>query len=79
MGILKSCTSEDCNLIKLHFSQFIEPSARLACVFNLSSQYECSVCLSVVLSLQFNNLGPESCIILRDLLLDPNSSVRSLQ
>ncbi|CAF95512.1 unnamed protein product, partial [Tetraodon nigroviridis] len=31
------------------------------------------------LNLQFNNLGPESCIILRDLLLDPNSSVRSLQ
>ncbi|XP_029922118.1 NLR family member X1 [Myripristis murdjan] len=31
------------------------------------------------LNLQFNSLGPESCIILRDLLLDPKSSIRSLQ
>ncbi|XP_073337534.1 NLR family member X1 [Pagrus major] len=31
------------------------------------------------LNLQFNSLGPESCILLRDLLLDPKSSVRSLQ
>ncbi|KAF3692566.1 NLR family member X1 Precursor [Channa argus] len=30
------------------------------------------------LNLQFNSLGPESCIILRDLLLDPKSDVRSL-
>ncbi|XP_030250983.1 NLR family member X1 isoform X3 [Sparus aurata] len=31
------------------------------------------------LNLQFNSLGPESCILLRDLLLDPKSSIRSLQ
>lgn len=31
------------------------------------------------LNLQFNSLGPESCILLRDLLLDPKSSVKSLQ
>ncbi|XP_069578611.1 NLR family member X1 isoform X1 [Brachyistius frenatus] len=31
------------------------------------------------LNLQFNSLGPESCILLRDLLRDPKSSVRSLQ
>ncbi|XP_021437599.2 NLR family member X1 isoform X1 [Oncorhynchus mykiss] len=30
------------------------------------------------LNLQFNSLGPESCILLRDLLLDPNSTIRSL-
>ncbi|KAM4566022.1 NLR family member X1 isoform 3-T3 [Odontesthes bonariensis] len=32
-----------------------------------------------VLNLQFNSLGPDSCILLRDLLLDPNSSIISLQ
>uniref|UniRef100_A0A665TEL8 NACHT domain-containing protein n=1 Tax=Echeneis naucrates TaxID=173247 RepID=A0A665TEL8_ECHNA len=31
------------------------------------------------LNLQFNSLGPESCLILRDLLLDSLSSMRSLQ
>ncbi|XP_041796033.1 NLR family member X1 isoform X2 [Chelmon rostratus] len=31
------------------------------------------------LNLQFNSLGPESCILLRNLLLDPKSSIRSLQ
>ncbi|XP_035010258.1 NLR family member X1 isoform X1 [Hippoglossus stenolepis] len=31
------------------------------------------------LNLQFNTLGPESCIVLRDLLRDPKSSIRSLQ
>ncbi|XP_070684677.1 NLR family member X1 [Pempheris klunzingeri] len=31
------------------------------------------------LNLQFNSLGPESCIHLRELLRDPNSSIRSLQ
>ncbi|KAM9358673.1 NLR family member X1 [Symphorus nematophorus] len=31
------------------------------------------------LNLQFNSLGPDSCILLRDLLLDPKSSIRSLQ
>nr|XP_046244025.1 NLR family member X1 [Scatophagus argus] len=31
------------------------------------------------LNLQFNSLGPKSCIFLRDLLLDPKSSIRSLQ
>ncbi|XP_034151604.1 NLR family member X1 isoform X2 [Esox lucius] len=31
------------------------------------------------LNLQFNCLGPESCILLRDLLLDPNCTIRSLQ
>ncbi|XP_068440427.1 NLR family member X1 isoform X2 [Clinocottus analis] len=31
------------------------------------------------LNLQFNSLGPESCFFLRDLLLDPMSSIRSLQ
>ncbi|XP_039978922.1 NLR family member X1 isoform X2 [Xiphias gladius] len=31
------------------------------------------------LNLQFNSLGSESCILLRDLLLDPKSSIRSLQ
>ncbi|KAM8767915.1 NLR family member X1 isoform 2-T6 [Acanthopagrus schlegelii] len=31
------------------------------------------------LNLQFNSLGPESCILLRDLLLDSKSSIRSLQ
>ncbi|XP_033953423.1 NLR family member X1 isoform X1 [Pseudochaenichthys georgianus] len=31
------------------------------------------------LNLQFNSLGPESCILLRDLLLDPESCIRSLQ
>ncbi|XP_029302545.1 NLR family member X1 isoform X2 [Cottoperca gobio] len=31
------------------------------------------------LNLQFNSLGPESCILLRDLLLHPRSSIRSLQ
>lgn len=31
------------------------------------------------LNLQFNSLGPESCILLRDLLLDPKSSIISLQ
>uniref|UniRef100_A0AAQ6IM54 NACHT domain-containing protein n=1 Tax=Anabas testudineus TaxID=64144 RepID=A0AAQ6IM54_ANATE len=30
------------------------------------------------LNLQFNSLGPESCVILRDLLLDPESSIKSL-
>uniref|UniRef100_A0A4W6C343 NLR family member X1 n=1 Tax=Lates calcarifer TaxID=8187 RepID=A0A4W6C343_LATCA len=30
------------------------------------------------LNLQFNSLGPESCILLRDLLLDPKSSIRAL-
>ncbi|XP_044209751.1 NLR family member X1 isoform X1 [Thunnus albacares] len=32
-----------------------------------------------ILNLQFNSLGPESCILLRDLLLDPKSSIKSLQ
>ncbi|XP_068173200.1 NLR family member X1 [Antennarius striatus] len=31
------------------------------------------------LNLQFNSLGPESCVLLRDLLLDPQSSIMSLQ
>ncbi|KAM4628244.1 NLR family member X1 isoform 2-T4 [Polymixia lowei] len=31
------------------------------------------------LNLQFNSLGPESCILLQELLLDPKSSIRSLQ
>uniref|UniRef100_A0A8C2WM64 NLR family member X1 n=1 Tax=Cyclopterus lumpus TaxID=8103 RepID=A0A8C2WM64_CYCLU len=31
------------------------------------------------LNLQYNSLGPESCVLLRDLLLDPMSSIRSLQ
>ncbi|XP_010870358.2 NLR family member X1 [Esox lucius] len=31
------------------------------------------------LNLQFNRLGPESCILLRDVLLDPNCTIRSLQ
>ncbi|KAM3616888.1 uncharacterized protein V6R79_025512 [Siganus canaliculatus] len=31
------------------------------------------------LNLQFNNLGPESCILLRDLLLDPKSCISSLK
>lgn len=31
------------------------------------------------LNLQFNSLGPESCILLRDLLLDPKSVIRSLK
>ncbi|XP_078101929.1 NLR family member X1 isoform X1 [Sander vitreus] len=31
------------------------------------------------LNLQFNSLGPESCILLRDLLLDPKSSIKSLK
>uniref|UniRef100_A0A1A8UQZ7 NLR family member X1 n=4 Tax=Nothobranchius furzeri TaxID=105023 RepID=A0A1A8UQZ7_NOTFU len=31
------------------------------------------------LNLQFNSLGPESCVTLRDLLLDPKSSISSLQ
>ncbi|XP_034557043.1 NLR family member X1 isoform X2 [Notolabrus celidotus] len=31
------------------------------------------------LNLQFNSLGPDSCILLRDLLLDPKTSIRSLQ
>lgn len=31
------------------------------------------------LNLQFNRLGPESCIILRDLLLHPSCAIRSLQ
>ncbi|MED6277933.1 hypothetical protein CHARACLAT_018545 [Characodon lateralis] len=30
-------------------------------------------------SLQFNNLGPDSCILLRDLLLDPKTCISSLQ
>lgn len=30
-------------------------------------------------NLQFNSLGPESCILLKNLLLDPKSSIRSLQ
>ncbi|XP_041850210.1 NLR family member X1 [Melanotaenia boesemani] len=32
-----------------------------------------------VLNLQFNSLGPDSCVLLRDLLLDPKSSISSLQ
>nr|XP_020474741.1 NLR family member X1 [Monopterus albus] len=31
------------------------------------------------INLQFNSLGPESCVVLRDLLLDPTSCIRSLQ
>ncbi|KAJ8397232.1 hypothetical protein AAFF_G00440660 [Aldrovandia affinis] len=31
------------------------------------------------LNLQFNRLGPESCLILRDLLLHPSCAIRSLQ
>uniref|UniRef100_A0A7N8YKN5 NLR family member X1 n=1 Tax=Mastacembelus armatus TaxID=205130 RepID=A0A7N8YKN5_9TELE len=31
------------------------------------------------LNLQFNSLGPDSCIILRDLLRNPKSAIRSLQ
>ncbi|XP_047246730.1 NLR family member X1 isoform X4 [Girardinichthys multiradiatus] len=31
------------------------------------------------LNLQFNNLGPDSCILLRDLLLDPKTCISSLQ
>ncbi|XP_041666071.1 NLR family member X1 [Cheilinus undulatus] len=31
------------------------------------------------LNLQFNSLGPDSCILLRDLLLDPKASIKSLQ
>ncbi|XP_036392011.1 NLR family member X1 isoform X2 [Megalops cyprinoides] len=31
------------------------------------------------LNLQFNCLGPESCVIFRDLLLDPSCALRSLQ
>lgn len=61
--------------MNLHFIQLNATSARLACVVNVVS----CVSVFVVPSLQFNNLGPESCIVLRDLLLDPNSSVRSLQ
>lgn len=65
--------------------------AALKCIFVHSDNshaciaWECSVLwlfcptVSVILSLQFNSLGPESCIFLRDLLLDPKSSIRSLQ
>ncbi|KAI2656244.1 NLR family member X1 [Labeo rohita] len=31
------------------------------------------------LNLQFNSLGPESCIPLRDLLLEPNCTIKSIQ
>ncbi|XP_023206793.1 NLR family member X1 [Xiphophorus maculatus] len=31
------------------------------------------------LNLQFNNLGPDSCILLKDLLLDPKTCISSLQ
>ncbi|XP_038158938.1 NLR family member X1 isoform X1 [Cyprinodon tularosa] len=31
------------------------------------------------LNLQFNNLGPDSCILLRDLLLEPKTCISSLQ
>ncbi|XDV32335.1 hypothetical protein PO909_003186 [Leuciscus waleckii] len=31
------------------------------------------------LNLQFNSLDPESCILLRDLLLEPNCTIKSLQ
>ncbi|KAL4647515.1 NLR family member X1 isoform X1 [Arapaima gigas] len=31
------------------------------------------------LNLQFNNLGPESCNMLKDLLLDPSCAIKSLQ
>uniref|UniRef100_A0A9J7YFW1 NLR family member X1 n=2 Tax=Cyprinus carpio TaxID=7962 RepID=A0A9J7YFW1_CYPCA len=31
------------------------------------------------LNLQFNSLGPESCILLRDLLLEPNCTIKSIQ
>lgn len=31
------------------------------------------------LNLQFNSLGPDSCILLRDLLLDPKSSIETLK
>ncbi|KAL2085830.1 hypothetical protein ACEWY4_019150 [Coilia grayii] len=31
------------------------------------------------LTLPFNRLGPESCILLRDLLLEPNCTIKSLQ
>ncbi|XP_060799858.1 NLR family member X1 isoform X4 [Neoarius graeffei] len=31
------------------------------------------------LNLQFNNLDPESCMLLRDLLLEPNCKIKSLQ
>ncbi|MEQ2227245.1 hypothetical protein ILYODFUR_035807 [Ilyodon furcidens] len=44
-------------------------------------QFLCSiiVCVLVGFSLQFNNLGPDSCILLRDLLLDPKTCISSLQ
>ncbi|KAA8594385.1 hypothetical protein FQN60_005219 [Etheostoma spectabile] len=42
--------------------------------FVLSSVLSCTPA-----SLQFNSLGPESCILLRDLLIDPKSSIKSLQ
>ncbi|XP_054650028.1 NLR family member X1 isoform X2 [Dunckerocampus dactyliophorus] len=32
-----------------------------------------------ILNLQYNSLGPDSCIFLRDLLLDPKISIRTLQ
>ncbi|XP_074535047.1 NLR family member X1 isoform X2 [Halichoeres trimaculatus] len=31
------------------------------------------------LNLQFNSLGPDSCIILRDLLIDPRTNIKTLQ
>ncbi|XP_073674305.1 NLR family member X1 isoform X1 [Garra rufa] len=31
------------------------------------------------LNLQFNSLGPESCILLRDLLLEPNCTIKSIK
>uniref|UniRef100_A0A3Q3MAF3 NLR family member X1 n=1 Tax=Labrus bergylta TaxID=56723 RepID=A0A3Q3MAF3_9LABR len=49
--------------------------------FILSSVLSCTPARYTVGShlLQFNSLGPESCILLRDLLLDPKTSIRFLQ
>ncbi|KAM4590099.1 NLR family member X1 isoform 2-T2 [Fundulus diaphanus] len=67
-----SCTSSSYHLKELDLS-----SCFLTC--NMLQMLGPALRHSHILNLQFNNLGPDSCILLRDLLLDPKTCLSSLQ
>ncbi|XP_066519113.1 NLR family member X1 [Hoplias malabaricus] len=58
---------EELNLSSCHITPDLLPMLRPA--------FRNTLCLN----LQFNSLGPESCILLRDLLLEPNCTIKTLQ
>nr|AFY26970.1 NLR family member X1 [Carassius auratus] len=72
LSIVLSCTSSSFHLNELNLSScHITPELlqMLWPAFRHTSN----------LNLQFNSLGPESCILLRDLLLEPNCTIKSIK